>query len=270
LLPSLPPSDARAAKVILNDPAAVVYGSVSQVAEAANTSASTVVRCAQRLDFTGFHSLKLALAQELALLGDPSRQPGGGDDDAENILTEVLEAGARTLTESRGTIDLKEFSTAIDRLDSARRVLFVGVGTSAPLAQDAAYRFRAIGLDAEAQADTHIQHLAARRLRAGDVCVAVSHTGSTQETNGFVRAAKASGACTIAITSFARSPLTELVDVVVVAGSSEVSFRLEAMASRLAHLGVLDALLVGVAHADPDRSAAGMELFTSVLSEHRA
>jgi RpiR family carbohydrate utilization transcriptional regulator len=106
--------------------------------------------------------------------------------------------------------------------------LFAGVGTSAPLTQDAAYRLAAIGIAAEAYSDVHVQHLHARLLREGDVCVAVSHTGSTRETLEVVGAARAAGALAVAITSFARSPLTELVEHVIVAGTCEVSFRLEA------------------------------------------
>jgi DNA-binding MurR/RpiR family transcriptional regulator len=143
------------------------------------------------------------------------------------------------------------------------------VGTSAPLTQDAAYRFSAIGARAESYADIHVQLLQARLLGPTGVCIAVSHTGSTRETLEAVRAAKASGATTAAVTSFARSPLTELVDHVILAGTREVSFRLEAMASRLAHLALLDALLVSVASRDETRAQAALEIYSRMLGEHR-
>jgi RpiR family transcriptional regulator, carbohydrate utilization regulator len=66
VLPSLQPSDARVAQLILDEPDAIVYRSVGDVAEAAQTSSTTVVRCTQKLGFRGFHDLKLALAQERA------------------------------------------------------------------------------------------------------------------------------------------------------------------------------------------------------------
>ena len=72
-----------------------------------------------------------------------------------------------------------------------------------------------------------------------------------------------------AITSFAVSPLTEQVDHVIVAGSRELALRLEAMASRLAHLALLDALLVAVASRDESRAANALEHYTDVLGEHR-
>lgn len=269
LLPSLSPSDRRAAETILADPSAVVYASITEVADNAGTSPSTVFRCAQQLGFKGFHDLKLALAQELALLGDPSGSAPDASGSPAAILNDVLEAGAHSLADCRATIDQAAFAAAVDALSTADRMLFVGVGTSAPLAQDVAYRFKAVGADAEACADVHVQHLAARRLRPRDVCLAVSHTGSTRETNACVEAAKLGGATTIAVTSFSRSPLTDIADIVLIAGSRELSFQLEAMASRLAHLATLDALLVGFAHAHPGRSRRALELYTSMLAEHR-
>ena len=97
----------------------------------------------------------------------------------------------------------------------------------------------------------------------------VSHTGSTRETLTAARAAGDAGATVVAITSFATSPLTELVDHVIVAGTRALALRLEAMASRLAHLALLDALLVAAAGRAQARSDAALELYTEVLGEHR-
>jgi DNA-binding MurR/RpiR family transcriptional regulator len=268
LLPSLQPSDARVAQLLLDEPDAVVYRSVSEVAEAAATSTATVVRCAQKLGFRGFHDLKLALAQERATFEAAESAEHAADPRLEELV-QVTSAGAQTLRDAPALVDPAAFDASVSALNEARRVLFVGVGTSAPLIQDAAYRFAVIGLRAEAASDVHVQHFQAGRLGPGDVCVAVSHTGSTRETLEAVRAATQAGAVTVAITSFARSPLSELVDYLIVAGTREVSFRLEAMASRLAHLALLDALLVAVAARDESRARAALDAYTDMLGEHR-
>jgi len=261
--PSLGPSDAKVSRLVREQPEAVVYQSVSEVADAAGTSTATVVRFAQKLGFKGFHQLKLALAQDLVAFEPPH------DDDEQSVLRRVTSAGAQSVKDAAALVSIEAFATAVGLLDSARRVLWVGVGTSAPLAQDAAYRFRVIGIESEAPADVHVQHVASRLLRAEDVCVAVSHTGSTRETLAVVEAAKGAGASTIALTSFLRSPLTDLADVTLTAGSREVGFRLEAMASRLAHMAVIDALLVAVAERDEERSQRALDVYADVLTEHR-
>jgi DNA-binding MurR/RpiR family transcriptional regulator len=263
-LPSLIPSDARVAGLILEAPDAVIYQSITEFAAAANVSTATVIRCAKKLGFKGFHDLKLTLAQDLAAF-----RHLGGEGEEPSVLARVTAAGAQSVRDASALVDPAAFDAAAQALGQARRVLFVGVGTSAPLAQDAAYRFRAIGLEAEAPVDAHVQHVAARLLQPDDVCLAVSHTGSTQETLAAVEAAKKAGAHTILITSFLRSPLAEISDLVLTAGSREVSFHLEAVASRLAHLAVIDALLVAVAEQDEQRSQHALDLYADVLSEHR-
>jgi SIS domain/Cobalamin-independent synthase, Catalytic domain len=83
-------------------------------------------------------------------------------------------------------------------------VLCLGVGTSAMLAQDAAYRLMWLGVRTEAPADVHAQHVRATAGEPGDAVLVVSHTGSTRETVTAARAASTSGATVIAVTSFAR------------------------------------------------------------------
>jgi len=268
-LPSLQPSDARVARAILDEPEAVIRRSVTEVATAAGTSASTVVRCVQKAGFRGFHELKLALAQDLAVFEHERRggSPRGGD--PASVLLDVCEVGAQTVRDAAATVDHRQLARAVEHLTAARHVLLVAVGTSAPLAQDAAYRFSTIGLAAQAPADVHVQHVAARLLAPGDVCLAISHTGSTRETCSAVRSAAGAGAATIVLTSFLRSPLTDLADVTLVAGMREVSMRLEGMASRLAHMAVLDALIVSLAVRDEARAQRALDRYADVLSEHR-
>lgn len=268
-IPSLQASDARVAQVLLDDPESAIYRSASEVAEIAETSTATVVRCAQKLGYRGFHELKLGLARDLATFSPPEEYSDVASHDAD-VLSQVTSVGARTVRDAASLVVPEAFEAAVEALHTANRVLFVGVGTSAPLAQDAGYRFSAVGLTAEAPADVHVQHVTARLLRADDVCLAISHTGATRETLEIVAAAKNAGATTVSIGSFLRSPLTELVHVAITAGTREVSFRLEAMASRLAHMAVLDALLVAVADRDPERSQRALDLYADVLSGHRA
>jgi RpiR family transcriptional regulator, carbohydrate utilization regulator len=264
---SLQPGEAKVARLLLDRSEEVIYQSASEFAEAAGTSTATVVRFAQKIGFKGFHELKLKLAQDLAAF--QHQQLESADRGAASVLARVTSVGAQSVADAAVLVSQQAFDRAANVLSQTRRVLFVGVGTSFPLVQDASYRFRTIGIDSDAPPDVHVQHVAARLLRAGDTCVAISHTGSTRETLMVVEAAKAAGATTIAITSFLRSPLTELADIVLTAGSREVSFRLEAMASRLAHMAVVDALLVAVAEKDEDRSRLALDLFADILGEHR-
>lgn len=259
--------DAKVIDTVLAEPEQTVYRSVSEVAEAAGTSTATVVRAAQKLGFKGFQNLKLALAKELDSVSDGATEVDG--DPRVTILRQVTASGAATVRDAGSLVDPQGFVDAQRALIEARRVVFLAVGTSAPLAQDAAYRFRTVGLQTDAPADVHMQHVSARLLSRGDACLAISHSGATRETLTAVDAARAAGARTIALTSYPRSPLTDIVDVVLTAGSRELSFHLEAVASRLAHMAVLDALLVAIATSRGADTTAALEVYTDVLAEHR-
>ena len=240
-----------------------MHRSVSEVAEAAGASTATVVRCAQKAGFRGFHDLKLALAHDAATVTAAVGQATAG-----STLSEVLEAGAQTLHDAAGLVDPDAFAAAAERIAAARRVLFVAVGTSAALAQDAAYRFATAGVRSVAPADVHAQHVLARSLTASDVCVAVSHSGSTRETLAAVNAADLAGAVTVAVTSFAHSPLTQLATHTLLAGTRELALRLEALSSRLAHMAVLDALLLDVVRRTDPRAREALDRYAAVLAEH--
>ncbi len=239
---------------------------VSDLASLTGTSVGSVVRFAQDLGLRGFQDLKLRLAAETSSLSTPHQHHAGSPS---ATCVAVLRACAEAITDASANLDYTAFERAAESLNAARHVLFVGVGTSAPLAQDMAYRFKTIGRHAEGPGDALLQHVAARLLRPEDVCVSISHTGQTRETLSVVSAAKASGATTIAVTSYLRSPLTALVDIAIVAGSAETAFQIEAMASRFAHLAVLDGLHAVTAAGDPERARYATQLTLESMSEHR-
>jgi DNA-binding MurR/RpiR family transcriptional regulator len=257
-LPQLRTAEGRVARLLLQQPGRVVFSSVADLAELASTSSATVVRCAQKLGFRGFHDLKVSLAAELAGSAGAVASADGDRDPRVAALAEVTAAGAATVRDAPALVDADVFDATVAALDLAARVLVVGVGGSAALCQDAAARLTAIGLHAEAPADVHDQHVRARLLIAGDVCLAMSHTGATRETLSAARAAVQGGATTVAITSFARSPLTELVDHAIVAGTRAVALHLAPLATRLAHLALLDSLVVAVAQRDERRTRSAL------------
>jgi DNA-binding MurR/RpiR family transcriptional regulator len=268
-LQSLSPSGHRLGQVVLDDPLAIIHMTVTDFAERTGTSIATVVRFCQDIGLRGFADLKIRLAAESIPADRGLVEDVTKSDDPATVLGKVFRSTAAALTEAAGTIDPKAFTKAVELVRRADHVLFVGVGTSAPLAQDAAYRFRSAGIPAEAPHDAHVQHVAARLLRKGAVCFALSHTGQTRETLAAVTAANTAQASTIAVTSFFRSPLTKLVDVALVAGSRETDFRVEAMTSRIAHTAVLDALFVAVCLRDMERTRRAQQLTAETLTEHR-
>lgn len=270
MLPSLRRSDARVATVLLERGERVGMLSVTDVASLADTSESTVVRACQRLGFRGYHDAKRAISTEDA-------QPADGEiyeevvasDSTEQVLEKVITSSAITLRKSLTTLDRSAFTAAMRAVSGAGKVLVLGVGPSGPVAQDAAYRLRLLGLNVDSPTDSLTQHLAAGHLRKGDVCLVVSHTGATRETLLAAETSLAAGAIVVAITSFARSPLTKLAHHSLVSAGQGSGVRVEAMASRLTHLAVIDAMHVCLAVEDSPDVNDALTTSREVATEHQ-
>ena len=264
-------SERRVMDVILEQPERVVDSSVSEVAALAGTATSTVVRTCKTAGFRGFHELKLKLVSDLAV-NPPERLSHAEGLTARTkpaeLLGQVMQLSARAIETAATTLDPAGFAKAVTKLATADRILAVGNGTSMAPAQDAAYRFLVLGLNAVAPPDSYSQDVIARQLGRADVCLVISHTGATRDSLETARTAKDAGAFVIVISSYSRSPATEIADVVLVAGGHEQGFRLETMSSRLCHLAVVDALFVGIALTEPRRATKNLDLMAEVTADH--
>jgi DNA-binding MurR/RpiR family transcriptional regulator len=166
-------------------------------------------------------------------------------------------------------LDTGALAAAVDAVREAKRVEIYGIGSSAPIAEDAQYRMLRIGLDVRAVTDSHIQAISASRCDPEVATLTISHSGATHETVTATRLAREAGATTIVITNFARSPIRAYADIVLTTMARETRFRTEAITSRIAQLCVVDALIAGLALADYDRATDVLKKTFDVLSIKR-
>jgi RpiR family carbohydrate utilization transcriptional regulator len=248
-LPLLGPSERRVAQAILDRPGAVTEWSTAELAAEAGTSTATVVRACQNLGFRGFQHLRLEVARAAPAAAAPL--------DA-HPLARIFDDAADAITLGRDNVDLDAIDRAGDILASARRLVLVGTGFSAPPLQDAAMRFATLGRSVEAPSDVLGQQFAARSLTGADACLTVSYSGANVHTLRACRAAKEGGAVLIAVTSFARSPLTQLADISLVTGPVTRTHDVDPFLSRLSHLLVLHALHTALHARTTDTSTAPM------------
>lgn len=267
-LRSLSPAERRVADTILRDPLGIIHMSVSELATLAETSAATVVRLCTSIGLRGYQELKITLATQSIPSEKRVLDAVDAGDDVRTVSQKVLAGTAAAVEATAAVLDTGELERIAEAILGASRIQFGAVGTSAPLAQDAAYRLTTIGIPATFISDVHTQHVSARMLGPKDLFFAISHTGSTIETLAATRAARESGARTAALTSFRSSPLTETVDMSLIAGSAETAYRVEAMTSRIVHFAVLDALYVILALRRRE-SVDALALTEDVLIEHR-
>ncbi|MBC3839959.1 MurR/RpiR family transcriptional regulator [Streptacidiphilus sp. 4-A2] len=237
-LPQLRDAEARVAQVVLDQGAELVHLSVSDVAALAGTAPSSVVRACQRLGFRGYQELKIAAARQA-----PRPEPSAESDPAARALDHTVRAARQVIDGLAETVSVAHLRSAAQTLHAASRVLVVGAGLSGPVALDAAYRLRALGCAVDAPADP-ITPAVGRAAAVDGACLAISHTGATRSTVDAAREARRTGSTVVALTSYAHSPLSGTSTCTLVAGSQDLVLGLEAVASRLAHLAVVDALML--------------------------
>jgi DNA-binding MurR/RpiR family transcriptional regulator len=173
------------------------------------------------------------------------------------------------LEETRKVLDSAAVARAVDAILGARRVEIYGIGTAAPIAQDAAYRFIRLGLPVACVVDSHAQAVSGGFAGREAATLTISHSGRTVETLAATRNAKAGGATTIVITNFGRSPLLEHADIVLHTAARETRFRMEAMSSRTAQLAVIDILYASIVLKRWDGSLKAIDKAHRILSTKR-
>ncbi|WP_245983747.1 MurR/RpiR family transcriptional regulator [Lentzea flaviverrucosa] len=273
LLPGLARAEQRVAKVVLENPGTVAHRSITEVAEQAGTSETTVTRFCKAIGVGGYPELRIALAADTARSQARANHDMGGDigpgDDLRQVVGKVAFADARAVEETAEQLDVESLEKVVQAVAGARRVDVYGFGASAFVAFDMQQKLHRIGLTCFAWNDTHIALTSAAVLTPADVAVGISHTGSTAETVEALRVARETGATTVALTNFPRSPITEIADHVLTTAARETTFRSGAMASRIAQLTVIDCLFIGVAQHHVDTAKTALEATYEAVSGHR-
>lgn len=276
LMPSLAPAERRVGQRILDDPRQVASWTISELADACQTSETTVIRFCRAIGLRGYPALRLALATELAKAegGATTGRPLSGDiapgDDLDQVVQKIAFADARAVEETADQLDVGVLRTVVEALVGARKIDIYGVGASAFVALDFQQKLHRIGRTAFAWADPHIALTSAALLGPEDVAVGISHTGTTADTVDAIRLARDHGATTVALTNFPRSTLAKISDHVLTTAARETTFRSGATASRLAQLTVVDCIFVGVAQRTYDETQAALQATHDAVQRRRA
>ncbi len=274
LKPTLVPSQRRVATLILHNPALASRRTISELAEAASTSETTVQRLCHELGVGGYRDLRVALAAESGREQEraANRDIGsdiGRNDDLDAIIDTVTFTDRQAIADTARILDRAALAEAVARTASARRIDIIGVGASAVVALDLQQKLHRIGLIAYAWHDTHAALTAAAILRPDDLAIGVSHTGATTDTIDAIREASQHGAHTIALTGVPNSPLAAAADLLLLTADRETTFRSGATASRIAALSVVDVLFVAVAQRRYDQSVSALDATRRAVASRR-
>ncbi|MEP7369920.1 MAG: MurR/RpiR family transcriptional regulator [Dermatophilaceae bacterium] len=270
LRPSLSPAEDRVAERVLADPRGTASMTISELATAAETSETTVLRFSKRLGLTGYPRLRLALAEESARPRAlvPSDTDISAADSIDDVIRKIALANASAVEETAEQLDRDTLAQAAKSIAKAVRVDIYGSGASAVVAADLQQKLHRIGSLAFAWSDPHIALTSSALLGPRDIAIGISYSGTTRETIEAVTRAKATGAGTAAITNFPLSPLAMAVDLVLTTAARETALRSGATTSRIAALTVVDCLYIAVAQRNLPGARKAVKSTRDAVSSH--
>jgi len=251
-------SELKVGDYVLEHAEDVIHQSLSEVAEQAEVSEPTVIRFCRALGFKGFQDFKIHLAQNVIPSVKSIHEAVSEGEQVPELVQKVFDSNVAAVRSTLGTLDFQAVERVVEELARAKRIVFHGFGGSAVVAMDAYHKFFRVGIPCNWYDDGHMALMAAAMMGPGDVFVAISHSGSSRDVVQAVEVAKAAGASTLAIVSYAKSPLSKVAGRVLRVASAETGYRFEPTASRIAQLCVIDVLAVGVSLLRRDEVIANL------------
>ena len=233
-------SEKKVADWLFSHSGEVLPYSITDLASKCESSEATIVRFSKRLGCRGYQDLKLTLAKEheKKVVAPVITK----DDDCFSIFEKVCNDAYMSLERTKKTLSAENMSRAMEAISSARRVVLIGLGTSAQVAEDASNKLLRAGCNSSAYADTHMQAIAVSQLKAGDVVIGISQSGSSKDIVESMKVARARGATTISITSKERSPIARQSDILLLTDTEEIMHSTLGLNSHISRLILIDAL----------------------------
>lgn len=248
---SLRKSERKVADFVVHNTSSLLGMRIVDVAAQAQVSEPTVVRFCRALDFDGFQSFKLHLAQHLGANSSYSQFSVDDSDNVADLSHKVFDSTIGSLLTVRDELDPVALENAIAAINQAKRVEFYGFGASGPVASDAQHKFFRLQLSSTAYTDPHIQHMSAISLSPQDVVVAISQSGRTKALIQSVALALEAGATVVGLAP-QDTPLSKLSTIPIFVNMEEDLQVFTPVSSRIAHLLVIDVLAMGVARLRKD------------------
>ncbi|MFH1512804.1 MAG: MurR/RpiR family transcriptional regulator, partial [Bacillota bacterium] len=210
-------------------------------------SDATVVRLCKRLRMHGYQELKVTLAQDIVSPLERIHEAVTESDSCGEVMSKVFRTTIQALQYTERIVNRQQLEQAVAALDEAQRIVILGMGNSAAVAKDMQHKLLRLGLQATAYDDNHMSRIVCTHLKPGDVCVCISHSGSSRDVVDAARMAHDNGAKVISMTGVGKSPLSETADIRLETASKEAQYHILALASRIAQYTLIDSIYTSLA-----------------------
>jgi DNA-binding MurR/RpiR family transcriptional regulator len=267
-LDQMSPSEQRVARVFLEAREEVLVASAASLALKAQTSDATVVRTVKSLGFSGLDELRQVLAAELkqsltiaSRLTETLRDVG---DNLQAAFDRTLDIHRDAIEKLRRDVSAEMFSAAVETLTRAKRVAVFGIGPSSAISTYFTTQLGRFGIDTICLSHTGLLFADdLRKLRKGDVLIALAYTHVYRELAVLLNEADRHGLKKLLITDSLASKLRRRVDLILPVARG----RADMLSMHTATLGLIEALLVGLAVKNSQGTVRSLEALNALREE---
>jgi DNA-binding MurR/RpiR family transcriptional regulator len=248
-------------------PAETSVFSAQEIARQAGVSDATVIRTVKQLGYSGLAELRRAAAAMLNPVRDPEQSLADRlphSDNSSQLLAKISLDAAQLARALPRTVPASAFEAATRIVAAAAHTLIVGYGSASPVADSLALGLRRIGRAASATSLTGYNFAdELSRLNADSALVLVAPLRHVREHDVAISEATRIGCPIVLITEVLASHFADRVDTVLATPSTENLLP----SAQIAQLLLVDALLLAVAAADPDRALDGWKTTNRLRAE---
>ncbi|MEV6624178.1 MurR/RpiR family transcriptional regulator [Amycolatopsis sp. NPDC051106] len=257
----------RVVDFFAHHPAEASVFSAQEIARRAEVSDATVIRTVKQLGFSGLGELRRAAAAVLNPVRDPEQTLADHltrSDDGGRLLDRISLDAAELVRALPRSVPPETFEAAATTLAAAANTLVVGYGSALPVADSLALGLRRIGRIATVTGLTGYNFAdELGQLRPDSALVLVAPLRHVREHDVAISEALRIGCPVVLITEMLASHFADRVDTVLVTPSTENSLP----SGLVCQLLLVDALLLAVSAADPDRALDGWRATNRLRTE---
>ncbi len=225
----------------------IVMLSISELANACNTSETTVMRFLKKIDINSYQVFRVLMAQDLAkVTGKNVYEDVKSDDSMKEIQKKVIEYTMSSIKDLDNQLVSDDIEKAIKLIIKYDKVVIMGVGSSGYIAGDFYHKLLRLGIKAEHYTDSHLMSIRATQGNKAEIVILVSHSGESKEIIAAAKIAKSKNMKIISLTSHQNSTLSGISDITLYSASKETMYRSDAMISRILQLVIIDIICVKI------------------------
>ncbi len=253
-------AEQRAARFFSDNRADLLIASAVELATKAATSDATIIRAAKALGFSGLDEMRRSVAEEVRASMTPAarltRTLGRVGLESSSAFNVMLDTHLQSLERLRQTVSPQQFEAAIKHVIAARRVIVFGLGPSSAIASYFVVQLSRFGIESFALTNTGLLFADdLQKLRRNDLVVILAYGKVYSELGALLDEKDARGARSILLTDTLVTKLRSRVDLVLQVPRGHADM----LSTHTATLGLIEALLVGVAARRPGETIASLE-----------